>query len=165
MDQRYFPFMSMEEVYKVDDRGLTYNRILQAFGAFKIPPAAISSDFKALITQVLRDEFPALRCSVARAIIEGRIPGVPVPAAHIHVGWKLRIKQMLYLLDIFETIAYRYLENQIKEQSTPVRNQIRGIAKTLGTTKIPGLMEAVFDLKPEDVPVKKRKKKTNARAS
>jgi len=162
MSQQYFPFMSMEEVYKVDDKGLTYNRILQAFSAFKIPPIAISTKFKDLITQVLKDEFPALRCSTARAIIEGRIPGVPLPAECIHVGWKLRIKQMLYLLDIFETIAYRQLENQIKEQSTPIRNQIRGIAKTLGTTKIPGLMEAVFDLKPEAQPVRKRKRLKNA---
>lgn len=164
--QAYFPFMSARDVYEHDDEGLTFNRVLQAFSAFKIPSAAISTDFKLYLNRLIRDNFPDLRCSVARAIIEGRIPGVPIPAAHIHIGWRHRVRQMLYLLDIFETIAYLHVEKQIKEQSPTVRNQIKGVTKVMGGVKVPRLMETVFQLEElEDAEQDAKTKTGNGRRS
>jgi len=123
------------------------HRLLNAFqGMFQVPPAVISTKFRAIMREVVQEEYPNFRCSAARAILEGKIPGVPKPVAPIHPAWKKRVQQSLYLLDLFETICLRYIESVIKEQKPEIREDAKNLASNLGSVKIPRLLESVYGL-------------------
>lgn len=141
---QYMPFAPVEGVYDADDRGMTMERILCSFGTiFGIPKAAIRTVFKTVIREVVDEEYPNFRCSSLRAVLEGRIPDVPEPVKPIHPAWKKRMQQTLYLLDLMETICCRYIEQEVAKQLTNVRQDAQALQRTVGTTKVPWLMEAL----------------------
>ena len=134
------------------------HRLLNAFqGVFRVPPAVINTKFRAVMREVVEEEYPHFRCSAARAVLEGRIPGVPKPVAPIHPAWKKRVQQSLYLLDLFETICLRYIESVIREQKSEIREDARNLSFNLGSVKIPRLLETVYELDKKTGKLKKEK--------
>lgn len=84
------------------------SRALYALPAiFGIPRGLVTSDFEAWCKTVLNRRHPFLHCSAARAVFEGRIPGLPKPTHHLRAS-KL-MQQAMYLLDMFETLVCDYM--------------------------------------------------------
>ena len=140
--QAFNPFETVEESYENTGTGLIQTRILYAFpNVFRLPRGLVSSRFKEVMNQVLREDYPNFRCSSARAIFEGRVPGVSKPIETINPSWKKHLEQSLTLLDFFETVVHRYLEEELKKASADTKTEVRGMSKALGTIKIPRLVE------------------------
>lgn len=102
--------MKVPQAYKELNKSLTLERILIAFSStLGLPRAAVSTKFKEVLVQAL-DEFPDMRCSAVRALIEGRIPGVPQPFTTIPYAVRRNLEKALYLMDCFETIIQLHFQ-------------------------------------------------------
>lgn len=109
-------------VYEGTHPSLLLERALFAFqSVLMIPAPVVSRKFREHLHKAIIAGHPGLRCSAARAILEGRIPGVPRPTAEQHSSSAKRIQQTLCLLDIFETIAHVYIQEQ--EQNDAKQDQ------------------------------------------
>lgn len=140
------PFMSLEEVYKDINPGQMSSRFLASFNSILgLPRVLVSSKFQTLMNEILKEDYPALRCSAARAIMEGRIPGIPKPIETVQPGWRLQLAQGLALMDLFETILYRYVQEQIQECSTKTRGEVNSLSRAVGTAKLPRLMTSLLE--------------------
>jgi len=71
---------------------------------FGIPTATISSAFRETLRHTMEHRFPRLRRSAARAILEGKVPGVPNVIVGVPNGVQGHLKKTLQLLDLLETI-------------------------------------------------------------
>jgi hypothetical protein len=148
------PFMKVDDIYRDIHKGIVSERVLVAFQSILgLPRAIINSEFKKIVQEVLNEEYPHLRCSAARALIEGRVPGIPLPVRNVQPQWKKKLKQALCLLDIFETIIARYVEKRIEEAPPRVKNQLKTVTEVFGTDKVSGIMNV---LQTADKPHSKR---------
>lgn len=108
----------VEGVYEREHPAILLERTLYAFqSVLMIPKPIVSRKFCKVLHEAILKDYPGLRCSAARAILEGRIPGIPKPTAEVHSSSVKRIQQALCLLDIFETIAHTYLEKEEKDRA------------------------------------------------
>ena len=105
-------------VYDNVHPALVLERALCALeGVFKIGKGTASTKFKEHLHQtILHGYSKGFRCSAARAILTGAIPGIPMPVAEVHSSSVKRIQQALCLLDLFETMA---AEGLTKAQQPP----------------------------------------------
>lgn len=144
----YQPFSPLEGIYEPYGKSLTMERVLYAMGhTFNIPKTVISTRFRRFMEDVIEQEFPRLRCSVARAVLEGRIPGVPKPVDPLPVLSRKKIDTALFVLDVLETFAYRYLQSLIDEGSPHIKNQMKRLEAVFGTTKVPGVVDFLMGKK------------------
>ena len=154
----YVPFLAVPECYGKENSNMMRERMLTAFQhTFGVGKSAISTKFREKVKEVFDAEQPKLRCSIARAIFEGRIPGVPKPLHYIPPSWEYRIKYALALLDMFETIGALYVESKIEELDPTLKGQADVVRESLGGLKVPRLLEEVT--KTETKPTKKVSKK------
>ena len=124
-----------ESVYGEDDKGLTLERVLYAFQTvLGIPRGIVQTPFKRHLYSLIQDEYPRFRCSALRAVLEGRIPGIPKPVEPIHPQWRKKVQQALYLLDLCETIVHKHIE----EKKHAVKNKETG---TYDGSKMKGKIE------------------------
>ncbi len=143
----FLPFGKVVGVYEKIPRGLTEARLFAAFQSmFGIPPGVIRTPFKRILREVIEEEYPHFRCSSARAVLDGLVPGIPKPVDRIHPVWVKRVRAALYLLDVFETVCHRYIESQIAAQATETRHAVAAVRKSVGSSKVPRLLEAVYRL-------------------
>lgn len=132
-------FQPTPQSYEGQPVSLTMTRILCAFEAvFGIVPGRVSSEFRVKLQTCVDEHYPALRCSTARAILEGRIPGIEAPVSLQREQKHLR--QALFLLDALETMAAVYVEDVIKEKSPEFKAEIDILKQTMGSVKVPGVM-------------------------
>ncbi|KPL09539.1 hypothetical protein AMJ71_06110 [candidate division TA06 bacterium SM1_40] len=144
--QTYEPFMPLEAIYEQEGREIVRERISAAFAnVLGLPRGVISTAFKSVIDEVLKEEYPRFRCSSLRAIVEGRVPGVPIPVVEVSIGWKKRLLQALTLMDFFETILARYIEGLLDEQRADIRKQIETVTGPLGGAKIPRVTRVILE--------------------
>jgi hypothetical protein len=140
--ESFSPFEEVVDRYENINSGLMQSRILYAFrSVFRVPKVLISSKFREVMEKILNEDYPSLRCSAARAIFEGRIPGVAKPIETINPDWKKHLEQCFAILDLFETMAYQYLEEELKKSSADAKAEVKGMARTLGTIKLPRLVQ------------------------
>jgi hypothetical protein len=155
------PLNPFEDVTSELDQGMTMHRLLTAFQSlFGLGMSAVSTEFRAFVRKVIEEDHPTFRCSAARMIFEGRIPGVPKPYGVILPGFKKRYVQYLYLMDLFETIVQRYLEEEVRGLSTSSRKEVRELKSVLGTVKVPKVEILLDALRKEDRRKGKKAKKT-----
>jgi hypothetical protein len=132
-------FQPTPQSYEGQPVSLTMTRILCAFEAvFGIAPGRVSPLFRAQLQDCVNKNYPALRCSTARAILEGRIPGIEAPVSLQREQKHLR--QALFLLDALETMAAAYVESEIEKNTPQFQVEIDILKKTMGTDKLPGVL-------------------------
>lgn len=95
-----------------------YKAVEAFFHMFGIPPAGVSSEFRRKLQECAERNHPNLACSAARALFEGRVPGIPKPVSPIEPGWMLRVEVGLILLDCFETLVKETMNNAIEDSKT-----------------------------------------------
>ena len=104
--EKFVPSQPTPESYDETPQGVALQRLLFAFqNAFGILPGVVSREFKAEIEKVMEWDYPKLRCSSVRAVMEGRIPGIPKPLETVHPQFKRRYDQALTLFDLMETMV------------------------------------------------------------
>lgn len=141
----YEPFMALEGVYD-EGKSLTERRVLHAFQSiFGLPMGIISSEFRRVLHEVIEEEYPHLRCSAARAVIENRIPGISPVVGVVQPQWRKRLLHALYLMDLLETVAARYVEALMRDQPAGVRKDLETIRNVFGGVKLPGIMGVLSD--------------------
>jgi hypothetical protein len=87
-------------------------RAMYAFPTlFGIPHELVTTSFRNYAKDVLKRRHPFLNCSAARAIFEGRIPGIPKPTAHFRNSKMMQ--QCIYLLDLCETLLTDWVKNGV----------------------------------------------------
>jgi len=84
-----------------------------------------------------------------RAVIEGRM-GNAVPLKSIPITHRNKLQQILSACDFIETLVCLHLEKRIKATSADIQTDIVRVNDLLGTSKLPGLMEALFGLESSD---------------
>jgi hypothetical protein len=127
------------ESYEDTPRAITMARILQAFmSVFGLPPGRVSTEFRAALQKTIDSQYPNFRCSTARAVLEGRIPGVPSPVT-LHREQK-QLKQALFLLDALETMAAAYIDERLKSLPQNLRSEVEVLRKTMGSAYVPGIL-------------------------
>lgn len=132
-------FQTTPESYESTPRAITMTRILQAFlSVFGLPSGRVSTEFRAALQKTIDVEYPYFRCSVARAVLEGRIPGVPPPLT-LHREQK-QLRQALFLLDALETMAAVYVEGRLKSVAPELRSEVELLKRTMGTAYVPGIL-------------------------
>lgn len=105
----YAPGQPVPECYEGLSDAVLSTRLTGAFEhCLGVPSSILSTAFRAFVLEVFRSEAPALRCSAARAIMEGRVPGVPRPAEGFPANTKKQLNAFLLLADVFETISRHY---------------------------------------------------------
>ena len=140
--QKFDPFELAGGKYLETGTGLIRSRILHAFrNVFNVPTGLVSSKFKEVMNKVLQENYPDLRCSSARAIFEGRIPGVAKPIETINPNWKKQLEQCFAILDLMETIVFLYLEEEIQKSTLKIKSEVKGVSKAIGSTKLSGLVQ------------------------
>lgn len=127
---------------------------------FGISKGLLRTRFKKYCREVFKEEFPSLRCSTVRAIYEGRVPGIPKPCDKIQHQWKNSIEHALFLCDLFETLMFRYMEEekeakqreemeersrQRKERMAATRAKNKAAAKKPKKTKEEKIAEVLKD--------------------
>lgn len=111
------------ESYEGQNRGLLLEYLVIHFrDMFGIPPAVISSDFRRVIEETMEMHFPRLRRSGARAIIEGRIPGLCSVMVAAPNGIQGKLNKTLQLLDLLETIHCKYMERDARRAGLALEN-------------------------------------------
>jgi hypothetical protein len=121
-------------------------RILHAFmSVFGLPSGRVSTEFRAALQKMIDSEYPDFRCSTARAVLEGRIPGIPAPVT-LHREQK-QLRQALFLLDALETMAAIYVDGRLKGLAPEIRSEVDLLRKTMGTAYVPGILSQ-FEEKP-----------------
>ena len=124
--QKHVPGGEATDAYQGLSKSLTLQRVLMAFThTFHLPHGAIKTPFRELLTNT-SVKFPKFRCSAARALIEGRIPGLPQPFNSIPHHVRRDLDKTLYLLDIFDTIVQLHFEEIEKgrEQQAKKADQV-----------------------------------------
>jgi len=158
----YQPFLRLSDTY-TQDVGLIRHRVIQSFlNTLGVPKILVTKDFRGALDDMLEEDYPALCCSSARAVLEGRIPGLPAPARPLRRSKKL--EQVLCLMDVLETLVCRFLENQIAEKATSIRREVEVVGDTFGGVKLPRLMRAVLELEKENALKDKKAGKGNGRS-
>ena len=106
----------VQGVYDGVHPAMLLERAICAFdGVFMIPKGTVSSAFKERLHTTILRHTPNFRCSAARAVLTGAIPGIPPVVAQVHSSSVKRIQQALCLLDIMETMV---AEENHAEQDT-----------------------------------------------
>lgn len=127
--RNYVPGITAVEVHEDEPLPMSMERMMQSFQVvFGIPRGCISTEFKNHVHAVLTKNYPRLNCSIPRAIIEGRFPGIPKPIATLHTRWKRQTVMALRLFDLMATMARLEQEEKI-EKASPV------IKRTLSSAK------------------------------
>lgn len=136
MSDVFVPGGPVGDCYLDGTEALLETRLTAAFEhCMGVPHSILATDFRAFVMDVFRTEAPRLRCSAARAIMEGRYKGIPRPAEGYPSNTKKQLKQFLLLCDVFETIS-RHYEEQLSELKTKADNEASESAKKiLGTTQ------------------------------
>jgi len=154
------PFIPLEGVYEKIDKGRLYQMIL--FGLQRIIGPryeAYTSSFRTLVKQVLDQEYPRLRCSSLRAVMEGRMGDpIPIKVPSIH---QAHCSQTMAALDFLETLSCLHLEQRLNQLPKDFRDKLREVSDVIGTNKIPGLVlepDLGVETVPESIPQHKRKK-------
>lgn len=163
----YQPFLPVPECYRGVHRPMTRERILQAFSSvLGLPTATISTKFRELINAVVEEEYPDFCCSTARAIVEGRLTGVPLPMVSIPYNLRKRLDQALFLLDLFETVLFRWMEEEVSKKSVEVRTQAYRLRDQLGGLKAPIMIEFIefLEKRREDSHAKQNEKAGSSHA-
>jgi len=143
---RYLPFQPLEGVYDSTDSGVMVTRALAGlFRLFGLPPAAFHTKFRNCLREVLDQEMPNLRCSTARAVLEGRIPDIPKPISNVPSSSQAHLRAALLALDLMETVVCKYLEKEGLRKDPKVLQEIEEAREVLQEKK--------------HVPKKKSKKK------
>ena len=142
----FVPFAPLKSVYDHLDLG-RLEALIRLGLQWMIGPRAdaFHPDFRTLIRSVLKEQGLRLRCSSMRAVIEGRM-GNPMPLRTIPIACRSRLDQVLAACDFIETVVCLHLEKRIKATSTDLQADIVRVNDLLGTSKLPGLMEALFGL-------------------
>lgn len=140
----YVPFCSARDSYD-STTDIQLDRILNAFFTeFRISKFLLKADFREYIERIMASHYPDLKCSPARAVMEGRIPGVPRMIDDMPPMTKKKIQHCLILMDLFETIVYEYVETVISSQKEGVQRAIRIAKKSLGSTRLPRLLDEIL---------------------
>ena len=156
MSSDFAPFAPLEGVYDHLDAGRLEASIRLGLQWMIGPRAeAFSPDFRQLIRTTLREQGLRLRCSSMRAVIEGRM-GNAVPLKSIPITHRNKLQQILSALDFIETLVCLHLEKRIKATSADIQTDIVRVNDLLGTSKLPGLMEALFGLESSGETTKKK---------
>lgn len=165
---RYIPF-DASPTDPVRDEGLAVEQVMQAMSnLFGVNRAVLGSEFRNKVRETIqahirnRTRFRAnnrryragrdkpsemtLRCSTLRAVMDGRLPGVPSPLPHIPSASKCLVDQFLMLLDVVETMACEYVETLLEEQKEEVQIEMNELRKLTGTSKAPRLLGAVYQI-------------------
>jgi hypothetical protein len=162
-DKQKSPFASLEEEYSGKPATIVAHKTYQAFFAmFGIPSNLISTEFKKFTEETCKKIHPRYHCSAARAIIEGRIPGVPSPVMKINKMWEEKVNLALHLLDFFETLLQLHSQRVLLDASEDLRDDAKALTDVVGTTKVPLLFEF---LEKYGATEDKKTKKGNARGS
>lgn len=122
------------------------HRFFLAFSeAMGIPDALIRTEFKKYIQDFAKGIYPNLHCSSLRAVLEGRIPGVPIPVQPVPPMRRTRVELILFLADLSETLVQEYISKRIKSLKDDRRvDEMRVVQDVLGTSKVPSVLDALM---------------------
>ena len=90
-----------------------------------------------------------LRCSTLRAVLENRIPGLPIVIPSLPSHTRKKMEQVLVMADVLETMVCLHLEARVKGYSETTRQELQMISDTLGSLKIPLIHEFLAERFPD----------------
>jgi hypothetical protein len=144
------PYRSLEEEYKGESSSFSLHKALQAFQhILGLPPGMLRTEFKEYAKKVVEKNHPAMKCSAARMVLEGRLSGIPLPFSSIHPGWRFRVNTAFLILDLFETIIQDWLEESLREAAPEIRVDLEELDGVLGTNRVSALLELLETLDAE----------------
>ena len=94
-----------------DPEAVVYSVCIALSRMFGFSMNLISLDMKAFMLKVVTEHTPNLCCSSLRAIMEGRVPGIPKPTSHDPVK-NHYARTTLMMMDVMDTIVREYLREQ-----------------------------------------------------
>ena len=110
----YVPYTPISEAYREMDRLNVETSVLQTFEAlFGCGQGALPAEFKRFLSKTLEDHHPHLRCSSLRAVLEGRVPGVPKPLLDLPIDIRGNANFIMMFMDVMETMVAEYIEYEM----------------------------------------------------
>ncbi len=94
-----------------DPESVVYSVCVALSRMFGFSMNLISAEMKAFMLKVVTERTPHLCCSSLRAVMEGRIPGIPKPTSHNPVKNHYARTTMM-MMDVMDTIVCEYLREQ-----------------------------------------------------
>ncbi len=94
-----------------DPESVVYSVCVALSRMFGFSMNLISVEMKAFMLKVVTERSPHLCCSSLRAVMEGRIPGIPKPTSHNPVKNHYARTTMM-MMDVMDTIVAEYLREQ-----------------------------------------------------
>lgn len=94
-----------------DPESVVYSVCIALSRMFGFSMNLISEEMKAFMLKVVTERTPHLCCSSLRAVMEGRIPGIPKPTSHDPVKNHYARTTMM-MMDVMDTIVCEYLRTQ-----------------------------------------------------
>lgn len=94
-----------------DPESVVYQVCISLSRMFGFSMNLISLEMKAHMLKVITERTPHLCCSSLRAIMEGRVPGLPKPTSH-NPNINHHARTTLIMMDVMDTIVAEYLREQ-----------------------------------------------------
>lgn len=141
----YVPFSPLENVYESQSQTRFEERAWSFLLLINIGKLAVRTEFREYCQKLLKKEFPHLRCSPARAVIEGRMPGVPKFLDQVLPSWKHDLDAFLNFCDLMETISWEYSERLKLKIPKGVLEEVREAEKVLGHGKDRSILSHVLE--------------------
>lgn len=94
-----------------DPESVVYSVCVALSRMFGFSMNLISLEMKAFMLKVVTERTPHLCCSSLRAIMEGRVPGLPKPTSH-NPTKNHYARTTMMMMDVMDTIVCEYLREQ-----------------------------------------------------